>query len=389
MTYPIPNFERIWVIGYLVDLAKAAREELNYGEVGSIQFIPSTKVVLDDGTSQIITMRPYTVNPDPQNGFFKIQLPATNDPDINPTGWTYEVIEPNGRRYHITVPYDTPVWFQEGDPLGLNGQQVIELVNIVPNPGANPGTVQLIVGKTGRGIIDVDIDVNSHLVGTYDDGMPFDAGLLPVASVAGRTGHIVLAKADVGLNNVNNTADLNKPISNATQTALDTKEDDGTAAAAVAAHAALPDPHPGYLTPAEGTAAYAALSHNHAASAINSGQFSTNRMPHVSSTVRAATGATGVIAIDAAVVGNNLDYTATGDITLGVPTGGSNRQVLRIQVLASVAARNVTFDPNYRISTGIASRTFSVPAGEALLAAVEYSTLLADWVITAATVTAA
>jgi len=44
-----------------------------------------------------------------------------------------------------------------------------------------------------------------------------------VLSVAGKTGSIVLTKTDVGLANVDNTADLLKPISTATQTALDLK----------------------------------------------------------------------------------------------------------------------------------------------------------------------
>lgn len=44
-----------------------------------------------------------------------------------------------------------------------------------------------------------------------------------VSSVAGKTGAVVLAKADVNLGNVDNTADVDKPISTATQTALDTK----------------------------------------------------------------------------------------------------------------------------------------------------------------------
>lgn len=44
-----------------------------------------------------------------------------------------------------------------------------------------------------------------------------------VASVAGRTGAIVLAKADVGLSNVDNTSDLNKPVPTAVTTALDGK----------------------------------------------------------------------------------------------------------------------------------------------------------------------
>jgi hypothetical protein len=45
----------------------------------------------------------------------------------------------------------------------------------------------------------------------------------PVKSVAGKTGIVSLVKSDVGLANVDNTTDLNKPISTAAQTALDAK----------------------------------------------------------------------------------------------------------------------------------------------------------------------
>lgn len=47
-----------------------------------------------------------------------------------------------------------------------------------------------------------------------------------VSSVAGRTGAVTLTKSDVGLSNVDNTSDANKPISTATQTALDAKASD-------------------------------------------------------------------------------------------------------------------------------------------------------------------
>lgn len=47
----------------------------------------------------------------------------------------------------------------------------------------------------------------------------------PVTSVAGRTGAVTLAAADVGLANVDNTSDLSKPISTATQAALNNKLD--------------------------------------------------------------------------------------------------------------------------------------------------------------------
>ncbi len=48
----------------------------------------------------------------------------------------------------------------------------------------------------------------------------------PVDSVNGEVGAVVLNKIDIGLANVDNTSDLSKPISIATQNALDLKEDD-------------------------------------------------------------------------------------------------------------------------------------------------------------------
>ena len=60
--------------------------------------------------------------------------------------------------------------------------------------------------------------VNSSSAGTHSHEVTF-----PVVSVAGKTGAVTLAKADVGLGNVDNTTDLGKPISTATQTALDGK----------------------------------------------------------------------------------------------------------------------------------------------------------------------
>ena len=44
-------------------------------------------------------------------------------------------------------------------------------------------------------------------------------------TVVNKVANITITKSDVGLNNVNNTSDANKPISNATQTALDKKVD--------------------------------------------------------------------------------------------------------------------------------------------------------------------
>lgn len=54
------------------------------------------------------------------------------------------------------------------------------------------------------------------------NSLPYAAGGA-VASVAGKTGAVTLVKGDVGLGNVDNTSDADKPVSTATQTALDGK----------------------------------------------------------------------------------------------------------------------------------------------------------------------
>lgn len=58
------------------------------------------------------------------------------------------------------------------------------------------------------------------------------AAAAPVQSVAGKTGAVTLAKGDVGLGNVDNTSDANKPISTATQAALNAKLNASQATAA-------------------------------------------------------------------------------------------------------------------------------------------------------------
>ena len=61
---------------------------------------------------------------------------------------------------------------------------------------------------------------NETLYVGNDSGVAQAVGIQAVTSVAGKTGAVTLVKADVGLGNVDNTSDLNKPISTATQTAL-------------------------------------------------------------------------------------------------------------------------------------------------------------------------
>lgn len=112
-------------------------------------------------------------------------------------------------------------------PAGVPGPQ-----GTPGTPGA-PGPVSLTVGTTTTGAAGsaasvVNAGTSSALVLNFTvpqgaTGATGTPGASAVTSVAGRTGAIVLAKGDVSLGNVDNTSDVNKPISTATQTALNAK----------------------------------------------------------------------------------------------------------------------------------------------------------------------
>lgn len=76
-----------------------------------------------------------------------------------------------------------------------------------------------VIGETGK--IYVALDTNKAYRWSGSTYVYITSGA--VDSVAGKTGVVTLVKADVGLANVDNTSDINKPISTATQNALDLK----------------------------------------------------------------------------------------------------------------------------------------------------------------------
>lgn len=133
-------------------------------------------------------------------------------------------------------------------------------------------------------------------------------------------------------------------------------------------------------------AAYAPVSHTHSADAITSGTLAAARLPVTTGAVRDGGAVSGAVAV-AATGGNLVNYTATGDVTLD-PAAGSDRQVLRIAVLASGGARAVSVVGGVRLGSGITARTVDVPAGELAEFAVEWFGLLSVWVLTAVMVSA-
>lgn len=87
---------------------------------------------------------------------------------------------------------------------------------------------------SGKAPVTTDLDLGELALNTFDgklytkknngtESIVEIGGPPPVTSVAGKTGAVTLVKGDVGLGNVDNTSDANKPVSTATQTALDAK----------------------------------------------------------------------------------------------------------------------------------------------------------------------
>ena len=85
--------------------------------------------------------------------------------------------------------------------------------------GKFDGKVDIVAGK-GLSTNDYTTTEKNKLA-----GIESGAQVNTVTSVAGKTGEVTLAKGDVGLGNVDNTSDANKPISTATQNALNNKAD--------------------------------------------------------------------------------------------------------------------------------------------------------------------
>lgn len=98
----------------------------------------------------------------------------------------------------------------------------------LPQPGGDNGNWGAILNDFLTQSHDTDGSLKDGVISEakLDSGVQTKlnaAGASGVTSVNTRTGAVTLTSSDVGLANVNNTSDANKPISTATQTALNAK----------------------------------------------------------------------------------------------------------------------------------------------------------------------
>ena len=93
--------------------------------------------------------------------------------------------------------------------------------------GSDAGMIALSNATVGSIAIRTDLNKNYVLSATPASTLSNWVELLtpaaPVQTVNGYTGAVNITKSDIGLSDVDNTSDISKPISNATQTALDSK----------------------------------------------------------------------------------------------------------------------------------------------------------------------
>jgi hypothetical protein len=141
-----PTLTTVTITGNYVDYEGTAIQ-------GQVRF--TLGEVLRNGTDDQM-VAPSSIVVALTNGAFSVTLPATNDPDIVPTTFTYTVEESfiGGRTYTISVPYDT---------VGS-----LDLADLSPTPVLSENFVQAI-DQTTWSALENDIDALDVLINQTTD----------------------------------------------------------------------------------------------------------------------------------------------------------------------------------------------------------------------------
>lgn len=251
-------------------------------ESGTIQFF-SPVTVLKSGDRDAVVPSSMKATLD-SAGSFELQVPASNDPAWLPVGWEYRVVlrtTSDFSSFKTVIPYDAPgaeLFITDLLPAQPGGSELYAGFNHVHSGYVQEATVDQIVADAIEDTVGPTIDAavaeavaeigddfaavsHTHAAADIVSGtialarLPVGVGSNQVAagdhthnydsvyaalnhnhdtvySLLGHThnyanivGTPTLDKAAVGLANVDNTSDANKPVSSAQQTALDLKAD--------------------------------------------------------------------------------------------------------------------------------------------------------------------
>ena len=85
---------------------------------GSVTFTPTAQAVFA-GVSRKIAVGTTITVPLDTDGALSVTLPATDDPETNPVGWTYSVVEnfPGGRSYSLEAPRNEVIDLTQATPV--------------------------------------------------------------------------------------------------------------------------------------------------------------------------------------------------------------------------------------------------------------------------------
>jgi hypothetical protein len=252
-------------------------------------------------------------------------------------------------------------------PLDVNGfiptSHIPALAISKPSVVVSEAAQLALVAQEGDIAIRSDISQNyihnGGTAGTMADWTALVGSVSTVSSVNGQQGIVVLAKGDVGLGNVDNTSDANKPISSATQTALNAKQATGDYATNTALNAKAPLASPTFTGTVGG---------------ITKGMVGLGNVDNTAdaskpvSTAQATAIGAKLDASQKAAVNGVASLGADGKVPAGqlpAATGGTSVTVTDATTAYNVLAADVT---NYRLMTNAAAKTatFRPDATEAL-----------------------
>jgi hypothetical protein len=192
-------------------------------DIGSIRTAPDGTLdfwVPDDRSYTLLFISPegkivnrvHSIDPDSDGGELLLGLTAEQQASLsasNPLG--------------ATTPY--ALW-SNPQALALRAPDG-RTVPLVVNPNISVTTVagrtgDVVLSKADVGLSNVDntSDINKPISSIQQAAINAAAATGPVVSVSGKVGAVTLTKADVGLAFVDNTTDLNKPVSNAQGAAI-------------------------------------------------------------------------------------------------------------------------------------------------------------------------
>lgn len=286
------------------------------------------------------------------------------------------------------------VWVQRADLTGPPGSDA-DVTDHVAAPDPHPQYMTAAETAAAYQPLDADLTTIAGLTATTDSFLQSKSSAWTTRTPAQVKTDLALSKSDVGLGNVDNTADSAKPVSTAQQTALDGKQPLDTDLTTIAGLTATTDSILQAKSSAWTTRTPAQLKTDLAivAGDITSGTFAIGRIPTGTTSSTVAIGNdtrlsvkpwppvtltdAGTVAVDASL-GTHFRWTGTTTRIMGNPTNPTDGQVITFEFKASSGTPNHTWGTAYAFGSDITGTTAMV-AGKTDYVQFVYASSVSKW----------